>query len=139
VNVLKIKTLALLLVFICGFLCPVVQAQDEEPTWLNDLDAALAAAKDGNKKILVDFTASWCGWCTKLKEDVFSQKDFLAYAKEKLILVVIDADQKRDLVDQYGVQGFPTIILLDSAGKEAHRIVGYKPLNEFIEELKSKE
>ncbi len=48
---------------------PVLAAQVE---WYTDINAAVARAKADNKFLMLDFTGSdWCGWCQKLKAEVF--------------------------------------------------------------------
>jgi len=96
--------------------------------WQTNLEKAIETAKKENKSILVDFTGSdWCGWCIKLKDEVFSQKAFQDFAAASLVLVEIDfpkrkelpedvAKYNRQLAEKYGIQGFPTIILLDKDG-----------------------
>lgn len=107
--------------------------------WSDDYDAALATASKENKMVLLDFTGSdWCGWCIKLDKETFSKPAFKKFAKENLVLVEVDfpqgkklkkatQEQNNKLQQQYGVQGFPTLVLLDSAGKEIARNVGYLP------------
>lgn len=99
-----------------------------EGNWQTNLEKAIETAKKENKNILVDFTGSdWCGWCIKLKDEVFSQKAFQDFAAASLVLVEIDFPQKKEqsdevkkynkqLAEKYGIQGFPTIILLDKDG-----------------------
>lgn len=96
--------------------------------WLTDFSEAKAMAKEEGKPILMDFTGSnWCGWCIKLKKEVFSKPAFIDYADEYLILMTVDfprgvkleeslLDQNYRLLDQYGVNSFPTIILVDAEG-----------------------
>ena len=113
------------------------QVNAAESTWLTDLPKAEAQAKAENKIVLVDFTGSdWCGWCKKFDKDVLSTDKFAGYAKSKLVLVTLDfpshikqdATLKRanqELGKRFGVNGFPTFVLLNSAGKELGRQVGY--------------
>lgn len=96
--------------------------------WLTDLSTVQAMAKEEGKPILMDFTGSnWCGWCIKLKKEVFTQPAFIDYANEHLILMTVDfprgieqeeslKDQNYKLLDKYGVKSFPTIILVDAEG-----------------------
>jgi len=97
--------------------------------WLTDLPAAQARARTEDKAVLVHFSGSdWCGWCMKLRKEVFGKPEFAAYARSNLVLVAVDfpkhspvepavqsANQR--LVEQFRVQGFPTLILLDSQGQ----------------------
>lgn len=118
--------------------------------WMTDYDAALKKAKAENKSVLLDFTGSdWCGWCIRLKKEVFSQKAFKEYAKDNLVTVELDFPQRKklsadvkkqnaELMKQYKVRGFPTIILLNSDGEKIAR-TGYRRggAREYVKHLKS--
>ena len=107
--------------------------------WETDYGKALEKAKAEKKRVLLDFTGSdWCPPCIELKRLVFSRPDFAAYAKKNLILVEIDfpkgkkqsdalKDQNEMLAKQYRIDEkvFPTVIVLDSAGKIAREFSGY--------------
>jgi thioredoxin-related protein len=108
-----------------------------EPVWLEDLPRALEKAKAENKQVLVNFTGSdWCPFCIRLKKDVFDTREFAEYAEKRLVLVELDFPRKkqqseerkaanRKLQEQYKVDGFPTLVLLNADGKEVARMVGY--------------
>ena len=68
--------------------------------WMDDYEAAVKLAKAENKLLLLDFTGSdWCGWCIKLKKEIFDQKEFVAYAEENLVLVELDFPRKKKLTE----------------------------------------
>ncbi len=97
-------------------------------TWSTDLARAQARAKAEGKAVLLNFTGSdWCGWCIKLRRDVFLKPDFEAYARTNLVLVEVDFPKRKPLApeiqkanqrlaQQFQVQSYPTLILLDSKG-----------------------
>ena len=98
--------------------------------WTTDLDKALETAKKENKSVLVEFTGSdWCPPCIMMRKNVFSKKEFVEEASKNFILVEIDmpkndkevAEKNQPLVEKYEIEGFPTVILLDSKGKEFTR------------------
>ena len=107
--------------------------------WGDDYKAALATAAKENKKVLLDFTGSdWCGWCIKLKKETFDQPAFKDYADKDLVLVEVDFPQGKSqspevkkqnnaLQEQYQVQGFPTLVVLDPQGKVIKQRSGYIP------------
>src|SRR5205807_2026970 len=48
-----------------------------DSSWVESYDDAVARAKKANRLVLADFTGSdWCGWCIKLREEVFDTKEF---------------------------------------------------------------
>ncbi len=113
------------------------EAATEEFKWETDLEVAKKRAKDEKKDILVDFTGSdWCGWCIKLKKEVFDQPEFQEYAKKKLVMLELDFPRKTELpaklkeqnekmAKEFNVEGFPTVLLMNSRGKEVAR-TGYQ-------------
>jgi protein disulfide-isomerase len=115
------------------------QAGAAELQWMTDLPAALKKAQAEKKMVLMDFTGSdWCGWCIKLQKEVFNTKEFADYADKNLVLVELDFPNKKEqsatlkatnkkLQQKYGARGFPTIVVLNSEGKEVWRKVGYMP------------
>lgn len=128
-----------------------VEAQDYQPgEWLVNYSQALELAEEYKKPILINFTGSdWCIWCKRLSKEVFSEKDFIDYARENLILLKLDfpksiqqsSEEKRQnesLANQFGIQGFPTILILDSKGKEIAR-TGYQPggSEQYVKHLRS--
>jgi len=101
--------------------------------WTQDFDAAKATAAKDKKDLLIDFTGSdWCGWCIKLNDEVFSKDAFKTAAPKDFVLVELDFPRKPEntakqtpetkarneaLSEQFGIQGFPTIVLADAAGR----------------------
>jgi len=111
---------------------------EQLPQWFTDAHAAQEKARQENKTVLLDFTGSdWCGWCMKLKKEVFDQPEFVEFAQANLVLVEVDfphykqldeaQKQANDRLSQtYHITGFPTIILLDKDGRWVGR-TGYLP------------
>jgi thioredoxin-related protein len=104
--------------------------------WLTNYAEAQKESKSQHKLLLMDFTGSdWCGWCIMLEKEIFSKPEFQEYASKNLVLLELDfprrkelpaetVEQNQRLAMQYQVQGFPTIVVLDSNGKEVAQL-GY--------------
>ena len=119
------------------FCSAAVTTRAEELTWQTNFAQASTDAAQQHKYMLLDFTGSdWCPWCIKMDKEVFSQPKFSEFALKNLILVRLDfprrtpqsaaeKSQNEGLAQKYGIEGFPTYLLLDSTGKEVRRQVGY--------------
>jgi protein disulfide-isomerase len=106
--------------------------------WGENHEEAMQSAKAAGKYVLVDFSGSdWCGWCIKLDKEVFAKKEFKDYAKDHLILLMVDfprsksqssaqKKQNSELAQKFGVQGFPTVFLLAPDGSVVLQ-TGYRP------------
>ena len=120
-----------------------------ESTWLSDYKKAQQEAKASNKYLLLDFTGSdWCGWCKRLEKEILSQSQFENYARENLVLLEVDfprakpqspelRKQNQELAQQYQIEGFPTIVVLNGDGQKLWQYDGYFPdgLAAFIAQL----
>ena len=99
-----------------------------EGAWLTSWDEAVKQSKSTGKPILIDFTGSdWCGWCIKLKKEVFDTAEFQAWAKKRVILLECDFPQNKpqsaqvkkqneELSTKYNIEGYPTILFVDAKG-----------------------
>lgn len=114
--------------------------------WSTDLDKALADAKASKKSVLVEFTGSdWCPPCIAMRKNVFSKKEFVQAASKNFILVELDfpksdkalADKNKPLAEKYKIEGFPTVILLNSEGKEFNRFFAseFPKTEDFLKHL----
>ena len=90
-----------------------------------DLDAALAESREAGKPVMIHFTAQWCGWCKKMKKEVYGRADVAAVLNQDFIPAMVDTDRHPDLKAAYGVEGLPTIWFLTSAGEGITYIPGY--------------
>ena len=128
-------------------LCVACAADETE--WLTDLTKAKDKARAEKKMVLLDFNGSdWCPPCQALRKSVFSSKEFVAYARTNLVLVDIDFPIHKEqteelkkanqaLSEKFGVEGYPTVVVLSSDGNELKKETGYSGQSavDFIAEL----
>ncbi len=84
------------------------------------------------KKVLVDFNASWCGPCKMLKPII----EEYALDNDNVKVVSVNIDDEDELAENYNVLSIPCLILFDK-GKEIKRHVGLlsrDDINSFIDE-----
>ncbi|HXX71493.1 MAG TPA: TlpA disulfide reductase family protein [Candidatus Acidoferrum sp.] len=111
--------------------------------------SATAAREKGSleRLTLLDFWASWCGPCRESVPDLKALQRI--YGSDQLEVISVNEDTnenagrkfasesgmnwevqfdpKGETSRQYGVQAFPTFILMDSSGQEVQRFVGEDP------------
>jgi|GEM_PF-353737 Thioredoxin-related protein len=105
--------------------------------WLTNYTEALGKARAEDRKVFLFFTGSdWCGWCMRLDREVLRMPEFTDFAAENLVLVKVDfprktrlpaaeAAQNQKLAQQYGVRGYPTVVVLNAKGEKVGEL-GYQ-------------
>jgi thioredoxin 1 len=84
---------------------------------------------NGDKPVLVDFFADWCGPCKMMPPILKQTKDQLG---ESVTIIKIDIDKNRQVAEHFQIQGVPTLILFKN-GKVQWRQSGVVPANKLVE------
>jgi thiol:disulfide interchange protein len=91
-------------------------------TGVEDLRRALEQSRQTGKPVLVDFYASWCKNCSAMEHTTLQDAGVQARLKD-YIVVKFQADRLNDpvvkpVLDELGVMGLPTYVLLHSQATE---------------------
>ena len=133
---MNFKTLTSILLF---FLLSLIQAYSAEIKWQTDMKVAKEHAQKDGKDIFALFTGSdWCSYCIRLERQILKKDNFLNNLEKEFVLLKIDFPQRKVLPkiererndilsEEYSVQSFPTILLLDKDAK-AFAKTGYRDL-----------
>lgn len=73
-----------------------------------------------DKKVLVDFYATWCGPCQLISPII----EEIAKENENIKVIKIDVDKFPELSRKYGIMSIPTLMVF-SEGKEVKKHIGY--------------
>jgi len=65
-----------------------------------------------------------------MTEMVFTARDVVD-AADGVICVKVDGDERKDLVERFSVNGYPTGVVLAPDGTEAGRFVGYQSVSQM--------
>lgn len=111
-----------------------------EITWLTSEEEALAKAKAEGKPLLIDFGAEWCVACKKLENQTFPDANVRNEA-QRFIALKVDATDDEDesineLKDKYKVVGLPTVIMIDTDGREVVRFNDFVNADTFYNAMK---
>ena len=82
---------------------------------------------------LVDFWATWCPPCRMMAPVLESAEQQLG---DKINFVKVDVDEQQQLAAEFDIMSIPTLVVFKD-GKPVKRMSGYRPLDTFVEELKS--
>ncbi len=101
------------------------------------LEAALAKAKAEEKLVFVDVGAYWCPPCQQLEEEVFVVPEIGAAMDAGYVAVRIDAEKAEgpEVVREYHVQAYPTLLVLQPTGVEKGRVVDFLPAADLLRAL----
>lgn len=99
-------------------------------------EEALAAAKQENKLVFIDFYTSWCGPCRQMANEVFPQAKVGAYFNAKFVSLKMNAEKEgKELAQRFNVTAYPTFIILDAEGKVKADLKGAMDGDEFIAKI----
>jgi thiol:disulfide interchange protein DsbD len=111
--------------------------------WMTDETAALALARAEGRPVVIDFWAEWCAACKELDHVAWAD----ASVREELsrfVLLKIDATEETPAVtaawEKYGIVGMPTVVFIDSKGRElpaADRVAAVLEPAEMLKKLKA--
>ena len=107
-------------------------SENFEPKIINEenLDTLI----NGDKPVLIDFFATWCGPCQMMlpliHEIAKEEKE------ERFVVGVVDIDESPSIAGKFGVMSVPTF-LIAKEGKEVVRFVGAMPKDTLLDKIKS--
>lgn len=83
-----------------------------------------------DKKVLLDFWASWCGPCRMVSPIV----DEIADERDDIRVGKINVDEEPELAAAFGISSIPTLIVMEN-GKPVRQSVGAIPKASILEML----
>ena len=103
--------------------------------WHQELSSVQTQAKKTNKKVILGFETTWCGPCKMMDEWIWTDAKVIDRLASEYLGVKIDGDVKKNLVEKFGVEAYPTVIILDSNGREILRWTGFRSSKDVLDLL----
>ncbi len=83
-----------------------------------------------DKKVLLDFWASWCGPCIMISPFI----DEIANEKTDIKVCKINVDEQPELTATFGISSIPALFVMEN-GKVVKKAVGAMPKESILEML----
>lgn len=88
---------------------------------------------NGDKPVLVDFYADWCGPCKMMAPSIVEVKKKIG---EKAVILKMDVDKNPGYASRYSIQSIPTLIIFQK-GKIVWRQMGVVPAGTILKQLEA--
>jgi thiol:disulfide interchange protein len=111
-------------------------------TWRHDLDSACEVACGQRGIVVVDVYTDWCGWCKKMDEVVYTDRSVAALGARDVFIKANAEDHGsgQAIARKFGVDRYPTTLLIDRKGKLLDTIHGFiSPTEEFVQLVRKQE
>jgi len=114
---------------------PTTATPASQPAWTPGavLPVLSAATFDeliaGDKPVLVDFYADWCGPCKTLAPTI---EQVAAELGDRAVVAKVNVDRLGDVAGRYGVKGIPTVIVF-ADGRPGPRLTGVGNTQQYLD------
>ncbi|HEY6332432.1 MAG TPA: thioredoxin family protein [Blastocatellia bacterium] len=111
-------------------------------TWQSDLDSAREIAAGQRGIVIVDVYTDWCPWCKKMDQVIYSDRSVAALGAHDVFVKANAEDHGsgQTIAHQFGVDRYPTTLLIDRKGKLLDTIHGFiSPTEGFVQLVRKQE
>lgn len=89
--------------------------------------------KNGDKPLVVDFWATWCGPCRMIAPLI---SELAEEYEGKVVVGKCDVEEQEDIAVEYGIRNIPTILFF-KGGKQVDKLVGAQSKAKLEEKFKA--
>ena len=92
-----------------------------------------AGLKTGDKPLVVDFWATWCGPCRMVAPII---EELAKEYEGKLVVGKCDEEENEDLAAEFGIRNIPTILFFKN-GEVVDKLIGAQSKAKFEEKFQA--
>ncbi|MCX6150002.1 MAG: thioredoxin domain-containing protein [Ignavibacteriales bacterium] len=119
----------------------LIPKEEKSPEWKIYSDNFYQTSLAKNQPMIIDFYADWCIPCKELDAITFSDSkvidEFKRFDAFKVDMTKSLSDETERIRKMFNVIGMPTVLVINSNGKEVERITGFIKAEEFLNKIKS--
>ena len=99
-------------------------------------DKGMALGKSEQKKVFINFYATWCSFCRMMDTKTFTDAAVVDYLNNNFIAVKVDVDKERDVAAHYNIRPLPDMWFISEKGEAIGNKPGYVSPEEMLPVLK---
>ncbi len=103
--------------------------------WVGSWAEAQALAARHQRLMLIHFWSADCPPCLKLERSVFNQPEFIRAVATNYVALKVNVADNPALARHYGVEQWPTDVILAANGQELYRGISPAEMNRYISQL----
>lgn len=94
-------------------------------------DFTKAIEQEGNKQVIVDFWAAWCGPC-RMVSPILSK---IEEENENISLIKVDVDSNQELSSFFNISSIPTLMFFQNGVSNKTNLIGALPKEVILEHI----
>jgi thioredoxin:protein disulfide reductase len=127
---------------LAAFLITTLLMRGPGVTWADYSDEVLKEAARQKRPVIIDFYAAWCAPCRELDESTFHDAAVVKQAQNGFVMIKVDVTKGGNptherLLQEYAIEGVPTVVFLNADGKECHdlRLLDFLPPDQMLNRM----
>lgn len=105
--------------------------------WRSSYRKAVDEANRDGKPLVVCVTASWCGPCRQMKQLTFNDSRVIELVQAQFVPYMIDADEHPELVTGFGIEAYPTTLVIAPDLSILKRLPGFQSPSDLVNVMSS--